>query len=270
LLTIAAGFASAAGYQVIARSTRPPGAFRGPSPPLLLGIQLVLSIGLGLAWVALGLPDPATSAIGFLVISITLLSTYFLVVWLFGIRTGAVTWADLGIPQPLTASRIGEDLAVGVAAGALVWPVAIGLSAILVALLNSRPPEVIPPVQSAGEVLLTVVGAAILVPVGEELLFRGYALTAWWRDRGPRSALVRSTLFFAFAHIIGVTAATFDDGVRQALLTVVVITPVGVALGLVFMRRGLIASITAHATFNLISTLLVALAQLLPELPPSG
>jgi membrane protease YdiL (CAAX protease family) len=118
--------------------------------------------------------------------------------------------------------------------------------------------------------LLTVIGAGILVPIGEEVLFRGYALTAWLRDRGPRSALIRSTIFFAFAHVLGVTATTFDGGVRQALLTVVVITPVGAALGWLFMRRGLIASISAHATFNIISTLLVALAQLLPQVPPTA
>ncbi len=62
------------------------------------------------------------------------------------------------------------------------------------------------------------------------------------------------------------TAATFDDGVRQALLTVVVITPVGVTLGWLFLRRGLVASIAGHATFNLIGVVLIALAQNL--LPP--
>ena len=150
----------------------------------------------------------------------------------------------------------------------VVWPLVTVLTALLALTLNSSPPDVVPQVRSGFDILLTALGAAFLVPIGEELLFRGYSLTAWLRDRGPRSALVRSTLFFAFAHVLGVTAATFDEGVRQAVLTVVVITPVGATLGWLFLRRGLIASIAGHATFNLISVLLIALAQNLPQVSP--
>jgi membrane protease YdiL (CAAX protease family) len=44
-----------------------------------------------------------------------------------------------------------------------------------------------------------------------------------------------------------------------------VITPVGAALGWLFLRRGLIAAIAGHATFNLIGVVLLALAQNLPQ-----
>src|SRR6186997_186957 len=84
LLTLAVGFASAAGYQIIARRSRPESAFHGASPLLLLGIQLVMSVAFGIAWLVLGVPDPSGSAIGFLVIALTLLVSYFLVVWIFG------------------------------------------------------------------------------------------------------------------------------------------------------------------------------------------
>jgi len=54
-------------------------------------------------------------------------------------------------------------------------------------------------------------------------------------------------------------------------LTVVVIIPVGLALGWLFLRRGLIASIAGHATFNLIGVILIALAQSMPQVtPPTG
>ena len=268
LLTLAVGFSAAAGYQIVARRDRPESAFHGASPLLLLGIQLVVSVAFGLAWLALGAPDASGSAIGFLIISATLLASYFVVVWLFGVRSGAVTWREMGVPVPATASRLIGDVGLGVVTMLVVWPLVTVLTALLAIALDSRPPDVVPPVKSGVELLITALGAGILVPIGEELLFRGYSLTAWLRDRGPRSALIRSTLFFAFAHILGVTAATFDDGIRQALLTVVVITPVGATLGWLFLRRGLVASIAGHATFNLIGVVLIALAQNLPTPGP--
>jgi len=270
LLLLFLGLSSAAGYQIVARRARPAAMFHGASPLLLLGLQLVISIAFGTAWLALGLPDPATSAAGFLIISITLLASYFLVVWLFGVRSGAMTWQDLGIPKPAPLGRVLGDIGFGAGVMVIVWPLATGLAAILATLLDSSTPDIIPPVVTPLELALTALGAGLLVPIGEELLFRGYSLTAWLRDLGPRSALIRSTVFFAFAHILSVTASTFDSGLRQALLTVVVITPVGAALGWIFLRRGLIASIAGHATFNLIGVLLLALAQLLPQVPPAN
>jgi membrane protease YdiL (CAAX protease family) len=270
LLTLALGLSSAAGYQIVARRGRPAQAFHGASPVLLLGIQLVISVAFGIAWLVLGLPDPQTSAFGFLVIALTLLASYVLVVWLFGVRSGVFSWRDMGVPVGVPIMRILGDIGIGVVTMIFVWPLVTLLVAFLAVFLNSSPPDVVPPVQSAGEVLLTALAAGLLVPIGEELLFRGYSLTAWLRDLGPRSALIRSTLFFAIAHVVAVTATTFDEGVRQALLTVVVITPVGAVLGWLFLRRGLVASIAGHATFNLIGVLLVALAQLLPAGPPPG
>lgn len=270
LLLLGPGLALAAGYQVVARSSRPAAAFRGPSPLILLGLQLLISIAVGSVVLFLGAPDPASGGPGFLAISITLLVSHFAVVWLFGIRSGALTWADIGLPRQATAARVLGDIGMGFLTMLVAWPIVTALTVALALLLNSRPPEVLPPTQSAIDILLVALGAGLLVPIGEEFLFRGYSLTAWLRDLGPRSALIRSTLFFAFAHVLNVTSATFDEGARQALLTVVVITPVGAVLGWLFLRRGLIASIAGHATFNLIGVLVVALAQSLPPVPPPG
>ena len=52
-----------------------------------------------------------------------------------------------------------------------------------------------------------VLGAAVVAPIAEEIFFRGFALSAWQRDLGPRPALVRSALFFALVHIANVGAA---------------------------------------------------------------
>jgi membrane protease YdiL (CAAX protease family) len=273
LLALAVGFAAAAGYQVLARAQRPATEFRGASPLILLGLQLILSLALGTVWLVLGSPDPRTSSIGFLVIAVTLMATYLGVVWLFGIRTGALSWRDMGFPtraggtpaRSSTPLEIARDVGVGFVAMLVAWPIVNILAAVLAMLLDTRPTEVVPPVVTSTDILLTALGAGILVPIGEEVLFRGYALTAWLRDHGPRSALIRSTLFFAFAHVLGVTASTFDEGARQAVLTVVVITPVGAVLGWLFLRRGLVCSITGHATFNLLSVLAVSLVQSIPR-----
>ncbi|HUR16349.1 MAG TPA: type II CAAX endopeptidase family protein [Candidatus Limnocylindrales bacterium] len=266
LLATTLGLGAAAGYQLIARVTRPASAFRGPSPAILLALQLIVSIALGTAWVVLGVPDPQSSSAGFLIIAATLLVTYVGIVWLFVVRSGVLSWSEMGWPTRAPASRLLGDVGVGFAAMLVAWPVVTFLAALLGTLLQSTPTNPVPSISTTTDTLLTAIGAALLVPIGEEVLFRGYALTAWLRDLGPRSALIRSTLFFAFAHILGVTAASFDEGWRQALLTVVVITPVGAVLGILFLRRGLLAAIAGHVTFNLISVLAMALAQSL--LPP--
>ena len=119
---------------------------------------------------------------------------------------------------------------------------------------------------TALETLFVVVGACILIQIGEELLFRGYSLTAWLRDLGPRSALIRTTLFFGLAHILNITVDQNQngaalDGLKQALLEFLVIAPVGFVLGWIFLRRGLLASIAGHASFNLYGVLLLILYQ---------
>lgn len=264
LLTMALGLGASAGYQVLARAARPADRFRGPSPAMLLALQLIVSIALGTALLVVGVPDPQSSSVGFFIVAATLLVTYVGIVWLLGVRTGALTWPDMGWPGGAPAGRLLGDIGVGTATMALAWLPVIMMAALLGSLLDSTPTNPVPAISTPLDILLTAVGAALLVPIGEEILFRGYALTAWLRDLGPRAALIRSTLFFAFAHILGVTAGTFDEGWRQALLTVVVITPVGAILGWLFLRRGLLASIAGHMTFNLISVLAMALAQSLP------
>ena len=76
---------------------------------------------------------------------------------------------------------------------------------------------------------------AVAAPVVEELVFRGFLAEAL-RDRGRRQAVLVSAAAFSLAHL---RLAQF----RYYLL-------VGVVLGLVYWRRGLIGSVAAHAAFN--------------------
>ena len=272
VLFLTPGLAFAAGYQIVARSSRPESAYRGPSPLVLFALQLILSTILSVVLIAVGLPDPTKSLVGFAGIAAILLVSYLAVVWLFVVRSGAISWRGMRWPVGLPIGRVLNDAAYGGLTTLLLWPVVTGLAALLAVLLGTSTADVVPAPSAPTDILLTILAAAILVPIGEEIFFRGFALTAWLRDGGPRFALIRSTAFFALVHALNINvtldAAGAFAGAKQALLTVVVIAPVGAVLGWLFLRRGLVASIAGHATFNLISVVLLALSTSMA--PPPG
>jgi membrane protease YdiL (CAAX protease family) len=107
--------------------------------------------------------------------------------------------------------------------------------------------------------------AGLVIPVGEELFFRGFVLTAWLRDLGERGALIRSSLFFALIHVVNISTDTFAEGAAQALLQTAVILPVGFAFGWLFLRYGMAAAIAAHVTYNSLLLFLAYLATALAQ-----
>ncbi|MEP7158445.1 MAG: type II CAAX endopeptidase family protein [Chloroflexota bacterium] len=266
-LALLLGLGAACGYQILARRLRPEERFRGPAPLLLFGFQFVLVNAVTLVLLTLGVPL-TDSTVGFFVATVVLLLGYIAVVWLFGVRSGATTWRDMGLLPHLGIRRLVGDIGVGAAVMLGVALAAGILGGLLARFLGVEAPEVVPVPNTAIEILLIALGAGVLVPIGEELFFRGYTLTAWWRDLGPRAALWRSTVFFALVHIATLSSTTFGEGVRQAILVLAVIGPVGYALGWLFIRRGLVASIAGHMAFNLFGVLVLVLAQNLPT-PPS-
>jgi membrane protease YdiL (CAAX protease family) len=265
LLLLIFGLAAAAGYQVVARRARATG-FRGPSPFLLFALQVVLVNTISLALVALGL-DLVSTGPGFLISGVLLFAGYVLVVWLFGIRIGALSPADMGVPRRPGMDKVITDVLGGAGLMLAVAFVASLVGGIIAQLIDTTAPEVLPLPTSGADVVFVILAAVVLIPIGEELLFRGYAIPAWSRDLGVRSALIRSTIFFALVHIVTITSPTFVDGAKQALLVVLVIGPVGFTLGWLFVRRGLVAAISGHAAFNLFGVLVLVLAQNLPDLP---
>jgi membrane protease YdiL (CAAX protease family) len=266
LLATALGLALGAGYQVVARSSRPAAIYRGPSPLLAFGVFFLVVNAFAVALVALGLDLSAPLGV---VAALTLqVVGYFGTVWMFAVRSGALGWRDLDLGRPLTASRLARDVAAG---AGLMFPATFGIlivTALIFTALNVQPPEVVPTPRGALEALLIGVAVVILVPIGEELFFRGFALNAWLRDLGERSAVVRSALFFALFHIINIGAPTFDEGARQALGVVLVIVPIGLILGVLYTRRGLFAAMAAHATYNGLGYVLSLLAESLPPITP--
>jgi len=259
LLTATIGLAAACGYQVVSRRvTRPPTAYRGPSPLLGFSAAAILSSCLAVVLGLAGLLDIESGA-GFLFGLVAVAAGYVVVIVLFVIRTGALSWSQMGWPAgPGRVGRFVGDAAFGlIVTVPVVVPVLVG-AGILATILDVQPTGRLPSVEGGVATLLVVLGAAIVAPIAEEVFFRGFALTAWQRDLGPRPALIRSAIFFAFVHIANVSGVTFGDAAREAILQVAVIVPLGFVLGWVYQRHGIGASIAGHVGYN--GTLLVLAA----------
>jgi membrane protease YdiL (CAAX protease family) len=251
------GLAAAAGYQVVARSTRDPGLYRGPSPILcfflVLPVSTILSVIVGLLGVNIG-PD---NAVGFLLGLLAVGAGYASVVWVFVVRTGALSWSEMGWPRrwslPNALNSIGLAVAVMLPATFAVL-IFGGLVATLLGGVHA--PDVLPAAHSQLDSIAVGLAAALVAPVGEELFFRGFAVTAWLRDLGPQGALIRGAIFFAAVHVLNIQSTTFEIGARQAVLVLAEIVPLGFVLGWLFLQRGILASIAGHVTYNSILLLL--------------
>jgi CAAX protease family protein len=135
------------------------------------------------------------------------------------------------------------------------------VSAILISLLGVTPDSPLPPTRESSGIALNFLAAAVIAPIGEEVFFRGFSLTAWERTLGWRAALVRSALFFAFVHVLTVGGSSFGDAAAKALIAFAQRIPVAVALGYVFVqRRSILAPIGLHATYNALLLLIAELA----------
>ena len=139
------------------------------------------------------------------------------------------------------------------------------LGSILILLVGVAPDGPIAPPRDGPSLAVSLLAAALLAPISEELFYRGFATTAWLRAYGPTRAIVQGGLFFAFVHVLTLGGPDFDHAARTALVAFVARIPVALALGWMFVRRGsLAASIGLHATFNGVLVVLSALAVAAP------
>ena len=146
--------------------------------------------------------------------------------------------------------RLGLDTAmVGAAEGFVVGGGLALLVAAVLRLVAGRP--VLDPTAALlaadgaiGPLLLGGLLIVVAAPVVEELVFRGFLAEAF-RARAAREAVAVSSVAFGLAHL---QLAQF----RYYLF-------LGVVLGVVYLRRGLVGSVCAHAAFNGM-VLLVAVA----------
>ena len=235
-------------------------AYAGPSPMLVLlaavAVTQVAGFAVGLPLQAIGASVPRP--IGDL-IAVGIQAVVFVgVVRLMVVGAGALTWREMGLVGDRGAALR------SIAAGSIYAGPAIFLTTLLallaVAVAGVTPQSPLPPTGTTAGLLANLLAGAVIAPMAEELLFRGFALTAWRRTAGTRAAIVRSSLVFVLAHVLLVGGDRFEDAVKLALVAGAVRIPIAFFLGWIFVRTGsLWASIGLHATFN---GILIILAEL--------
>lgn len=254
LLLLSLGLTAAAGAQTIERRAR--GAvYAGPSPILVVAATFASTflagglIGGALAIAGVELPRPVADLASLIIQNVIVLALVGLLV----VGPGALTWRELGFHR----EGAGANLVGGALVAAPIVLLTAFLSVIVVAALHVTPESPLPPTGSLPGTLLHLVAGAVVAPIGEETLFRGVATTAWVRSLGVRAGIVRAALLFVVVHLIGISATSFDEGVRLAVTAVIVRLPVALALGWIFVqRRSIWASVGLHGTFNAILILL--------------
>lgn len=176
---------------------------------------------------------------------------------------GAVVWwvasfkrtpvRALGMPR-----RPWGDVGIGLLAGlALVVVAGVVLAVVRAAATEilghtpEEPKQVVACVRGLGLALLGPI-VVVAAPLGEELFFRGFLYQGLRRRLSVWPAATLSGIFFGLVHLGG--AAFF--------LIVPSLTAVGIGLALVFERRhSLLASMAAHAAFNVVGYLAIALSR---------
>lgn len=241
-------------------------AYAGPSPILVFGATIV---GLYLAVVVVATPlrtfgvsldGPALALLGVVIQA----AVVVLVLRLLVVGPGAMSWTEMGLRASFPG--VVRDLAWGaVLALPVIVVTAIAVNA-LVTVLGSAPESPLPPAGTSVGLAINLLAGAVVAPLYEELLFRGFATTAWARVVAPATAIVRTSILFALAHVLTQGGEDFSQALAIAAVGAAGRLPVALALGWVFVRRrSLWASVGLHAAFNAI--LLVIAESALENLP---
>ena len=251
------GLISAAGAQAIQRRVDGRTRYDGPSPILVFAAAvassnfLVLLVAVGGSPFGLHGDTPMGVLIGLLVSAVVNVGLVRLLV----VGTRSLSWADMGIHRPTGATP--SDLAVGALGGVAVVYVTAGF-ALLLSLFLAQPPPQLPQPTDLGGQLITLIAAAFVAPVSEEIFFRGFTTSAWARTSTAMRAIVQGAIFFAFTHVLTLDGSTFSQGVQWAIFAFAVRLPVSLALGWIFLRRrSIYASLAMHVAFNGVPLLLV-------------
>jgi membrane protease YdiL (CAAX protease family) len=251
LALLSVGLVAAAGSQGIERRVRAATKYAGPSPFLVFGASIPSSI---LILVILALPldalgFPLDGPPGALLSVVVQAAVYAGLIRLLVVDTGALDWAAMGVRR-LDLRAMGEIG--GGALWALPMVVLTALvSSILLAIFPVTPESPLPPTGEPVGFGLSLLAGVIVAPFGEELLFRGFATTAWVRGMGVRGGLVRAALVFAVAHVLTISGSSVGEAFGLAVVGFGTRVPIALALGILFVRRGTIwSSFGLHAAFN--------------------
>jgi len=260
LFALSAGLVLLAGSQTIERRAAG-AAYAGPSPLLVLIAIVAVSrlvgslVGIALLPIADRIPTELGDLLGVLLQA----GVFLAVVRLTIVGPGVLGWREMGWVGD-RSSAIRGLMGGAVFAGPLILVTSL-IVALAVNLAGATPPSPLPPTGTASGLVLHLLAGAVVAPAAEEMLFRGFALTAWRQLVGVRGAILRSSLVFVLAHVLFVSGDTFNETVRIALVAGVVRVPVAFALGWLFVRTGSIwGPIGLHAGFNGILIVLAEVA----------
>lgn len=250
LFTLTVGLVLLGGSQAVERRAAGD-AYAGPSPVLVFVAVLTVSrltgfiVGLPLSVIAQSIPAPLGDLIG-----VVLQAAVFLgVVRLMVVGPGALPWSGMGLSR-LSADAARALLGGAVLAGPLILVASlVGYVAVRVA--GVAPESPLPPTGTAVGLALHLVAGAAIAPFAEEVLFRGFALTAWLRTSTPLRAIVLSAVFFVLGHVLFVGGDSFRESAALAFVGGAVRVPIALALGWLYVRTGsLWGPIGLHAAYN--------------------
>jgi membrane protease YdiL (CAAX protease family) len=251
LFVLSIGLLAGAGGQAIERRARGREAYQGPSPLLAFAASIAVTlligslVGLGLSILSVSAEGPGGDLLAILIQA----GAYVGVIALTVVGTGALSWRDMGFTRSISGAI--EDAGWGAVFAGPVIIATLVVQILLVAIFRVTPESPLTPTNEAIGFLFNLLAGAVIAPIGEEIMFRGLATTAWARSLGVTQGIVRAGLFFALAHILTTSATTAGTGVALAIVGFGARVPVALVLGWVFVRRGSIwASIGLHAAFN--------------------
>lgn len=167
------------------------------------------------------------------------------VVWFLGARLAVSPARALGLTRPKTSPGMSALLALAALAVSILATFAYGFFVDRLGLEFLRPPEIDGATIFPGiGILLTLQALAVVTPVSEELLFRGFALRGMLRSVGPGPAVVATALVFSVLHL------------KPEVMIPIFFT--GLALGWLHVKTGsLWPCIAAHAGQNALALLAV-------------
>jgi len=265
LLLLSLGLIGLNGASALQRSVdTPEWSWRGPGPVAVFWSVLPLAILAPTPLLLLAAPlggfeqlDPAVTTLG-IALSINVATT--LIVALTVVGTGAALWGEIfgqhriASPNLPAADRRGGalgDVAWGIALTVPIVVAAAALSALLIQGTGAVPESPLPPSVNSSALLLNLISAALIAPIGEEILYRGVITQAWGRQSGARRAIIFSTIVFALAHTLNIGGESIGDALVVAAVAFAARLPLGIALGWLWIRRqALLATITLHAAYN--------------------
>ena len=166
-------------------------------------------------------------------------------VWLMGLRRAASPFRALGLTRPVTALGVSALLAVAALVVSILATFAYGFVVDRLGLDVLQPPEIKGEIIFPGAgILITLQALAVVTPLSEEILFRGFVLRGLLNRIGPSPAVVAAALVFSAFHL--------DAG------TMIPIFFTGLALGWLYVKTGsLWPCIAAHAGQNTLALLAV-------------